>query len=303
MCEPLQIYDALCSFQDKSLYRGSIDLLNALNFTSENEGIYETDGTVDGFRDVFLDLCEKWTDKDLCLIKSSIDEVYFLFQISNENTYIEPSESDDTIARSLFFLCSTLKNAKPSKLNISNLAYAFNKIFPSPVICLFVYGEHMAFATFRRRPQKRDRDLDTLQGPLFVRGISIKNPDIHQSQRLSEWRKQETFAGIIQEILHLGREEEKEMSDQDFFSQCVDLLLQDLPPSYLSKHVDSVQRTIATLSNFFDRNFSSRGTHVKFDISSRIEERILEYKNEIDSQSSENIFRADTVHSSLLFDY
>lgn len=183
------LWMALKAFRDAPLREGAVQLLSKFGLASEH--VIDTDGSLDGFLDMF-GVRQKLTDKEYQNIRKLVRKIVFLFQITQEDVSLSPSSGEDggMFANSVIFIAADI--AYSPYLNqgeLQGIIRSIRKGFPNPVVGLFRYAHRVAFTAVAHRQHKIRSEIDVFFGAGVTEDVRLSNPDWRHKDFLLRWRK------------------------------------------------------------------------------------------------------------------
>lgn len=116
--------------------------------------------------------------------------------------------------QSYLFFAVQLSGEGYARGKLADITRQINRLFPMPVMVLFVYDKKLSVAVINRRRHKRDDNKDVLGKVTLIQNISLENPhrghlDILQSFSLAELKQKYRKEGGIAtfDALHAAWEE------------------------------------------------------------------------------------------------
>jgi len=177
-----RIEQALRDFSSGSLADNARRLLGELGYKSDKT-VELAPNTWDGFREEFIRgdsgfntttaLVEEWQTIDI-LFQLTDEELSSTRSLFQDNT-IKPG-----LMTSYLFFALRLKGSSYPRGKLTQITRQLNRIFPMPVMVLFVYDDQLSIAVINRRQSKRDAEKDVLGKVTIIRDISLTDP--HRGQ-------------------------------------------------------------------------------------------------------------------------
>jgi hypothetical protein len=177
------IAEALKASGNGSLRSNATRLFNTLGYTSEKT-IELTPNTPENFLHEVDQQKRLRKDKALFSKWKSVD---FVFQITGEeikaggsaqiSLQFDPHKKiDNRIIESYLFLAIKLRKGHYTRTDLSTITREINKLFPMPVLILFLNGETLTLSVINRRLHKRDKSRDVLEKVTLVKDIRFAAP-------------------------------------------------------------------------------------------------------------------------------
>lgn len=169
----IEIQEALTEIAKGKFADSARHLFGVLGYASERR-IDIVPNTAQGFADQFGAVNP---DKALTSEWRSVD---FLFQLTDEeigNRLAFSKEAVDTsIIESYIFLGVRLTGKQYTRTRLANVAREINKLFPMPVMILFLHGDSISLAVIDRELNKRDSTRDVLRKVTLIKDVRLENP-------------------------------------------------------------------------------------------------------------------------------
>lgn len=83
---------------------------------------------------------------------------------------------NNTIIESYLFFALTLKRTGYTRTQLAGITREINKLFPMPVMLLFLHGQTMTLGVVNRRLHKMDESKDVLEKVTLIKDIDLKAP-------------------------------------------------------------------------------------------------------------------------------
>ncbi|MCH8290317.1 Eco57I restriction-modification methylase domain-containing protein [Candidatus Poribacteria bacterium] len=162
--------------------QNAVHLLDVLGYRSDKQ-IDLDSNRPDAFFEVY-DPAEKLNrEKALSTDWNSID---LLFQLTGDELTLtnqlgwlfDPSVKrvDNTIIESYLFFALRLRGSVYNRTELSQITREINKLFPMPVMLLFLHGRTLTLSIINRRLHKRDESRDVLEKVTLIKDIDYANP-------------------------------------------------------------------------------------------------------------------------------
>ena len=177
---------SVISFSKSSLRDNAINLFKSLGYNTNKDLCLEVN-TFEGFEEDFLEE-SKGFNKEKALSKEW-EKVELLFQLTNEevefsNTtgqqyfIIKKSATEEvkSTIKSLLFFAIELGKKTYSSRELSDISREINKVFLTPIILIFKYGDYITLSLIDRRINKNDETKDVLEKVTLIKDINIINP-------------------------------------------------------------------------------------------------------------------------------
>ena len=177
------IAEALKAFGNGSLRSNATRLFNTLGYTSEKT-IELSPNTPESFLNEIDQHNRLRKDRALFSRWKGVD---FVFQITGEEIKAGGSDQfslqfdahkkiDNRIFESYIFLAIKLRKGHYTRTDLSTITREINKLFPMPVLILFLNGETLTLSVINRRLHKRDQSKDVLEKVTLIKDIRFANP-------------------------------------------------------------------------------------------------------------------------------
>ena len=178
------IQNALAVFNPEKLRASAIDLLATLGYSSDR-----FPGLPDNSPDTFVATIEELSGKEFNQEKALVDQweaADILFQMQDSDIrqagsgQLELFDSsgifDGKAMESYVFATIHLRNPQYTRTDLAQITRTVNRLFPMPVIILFVHGETVTMAIIERRLNKKDSNKDVLEKVTQIKDIRLRNP-------------------------------------------------------------------------------------------------------------------------------
>lgn len=209
------VQSAVKAFSTTALAKASIQLLDALGYSSEKSADLGSDA------ETFLSSIEQFKPELGEINRAKVKAVQwkscvFLFQLTNDEIPSlaigqTPLGADSKLARSqiesFVFLAIELKSDRWSRGDFAGITREINRRFPMPAIVLFRHGEQLSLAVIDRRVNLRDSSRDVIDSRITViKDVRVANPhrahvDILASlalENLGEKRRPSNFGALYE---------------------------------------------------------------------------------------------------------
>jgi hypothetical protein len=186
---------AIKQFSSSSLRDNCINLFSLLGYNTTRQGMLESN-TFQGFEDAFLE-DDQGFDKVKAL-SMEWEKVELLFQLTEEEMDFSnnplakeikfkklETEDDKVVINSYLFFAIELSKETYTSRQLSQVTREINRIFPMPVMIMFLYGSNVTMSVIDRRLNKKDREKDVLVKVVLIKDININNPHRGQIDILS----------------------------------------------------------------------------------------------------------------------
>jgi len=179
----LAIAESLKAFGKGSLRANATQLFSTLGYTSDKT-IELTPNTPENFLHEVDQQKRLRKDKALFSRWKGVD---FVFQITGEEIKAGGSSQsslqfdahqkiDNRIFESYLFLAIKLRKGHYTRTDLSTITREINKLFPMPVLILFLNGDTLTLSVINRRLHKRDKSKDVLEKVTLIKDIRFANP-------------------------------------------------------------------------------------------------------------------------------
>ena len=200
-------------FQTLELRPAALALLDSLGYASEKT--MELDGSPAAFLEQFNQNPEATRFNAEKALSKDWKEIQLLFQLTDQELasqvdLFEDNAVKQSLMTSYLFFAVKLSGEGYARGKLAQIARQINRLFPMPVMVLFVYDEKLSIAVINRRRNKRDTDKDVLGKVTLIQDICLETPhrghlDILESFAVSELRKKHTVSSF--DTLHAAWEE------------------------------------------------------------------------------------------------
>jgi hypothetical protein len=211
------IEQKLNDFQTLELRSAALELLNTLGYSSPKT--MELDGSPEAFLEQFNQNSEATRFSEEKALSSDWKEIQLLFQLTDQelNDQVDLFQENDvkqSLMTSYLFFAVELKGEEYARGTLAKITRQLNRLFPMPVMVLFVYDSTVSFAVINRRRNKRDESKDVLGKVTLIQNVSLDAPhrghlDILKSFALTELQVKHKKEGGIRSFdqLHTAWEE------------------------------------------------------------------------------------------------
>lgn len=175
-----QIQQALTDFSTAHLRESALRLLAALG--------YQSDKTmpIDGADpQIFLQMLEEVAPESGFDRKKALFDEWLaadlLFQLTDDElgstrNLFQTNEVKAGLMASYLFFVVRLKGQSYPRGKLAQITRQLNRVFPMPVMVLFVYAGKLSIAIINRRRHKRDSEKDVLGKVSLIQDIDLKKP-------------------------------------------------------------------------------------------------------------------------------
>jgi len=175
----LDIRKQLQAFQKGDLRDNALALLNTLGYISEKT--MELDGSPAAFLGQFNQRPDATRFSEEKARSKDWKEIQLLFQLTDQELSGQVDLfQDNAVAPSLMssylFFAVQLSGKDYARGKLADITRQINRLFPMPVMVLFVYDEKLSIAVINRRRNKRDDSKDVLGKVTLIQNISLENP-------------------------------------------------------------------------------------------------------------------------------
>ncbi len=118
-------------------------------------------------------LVKDWRFVDL-LFQLTKDEITGSNQL--RISFGDSSRVDNTIIESYLFFAIALKSNTYTRTQLAGITREINKLFPMPVMLVFLYGQTLTLSMINRRLHKRDESKDVLEKVTLIKDIALASP-------------------------------------------------------------------------------------------------------------------------------
>jgi len=151
------IQKAIGSFADSSPTDAGLALFSSLGYSTKRRTSLR-EPTPSCFVDTYTSATDRFSEK-----RASLEEWTYadlLFQLTKEELrtqglLFDNNRVDDTIMESYLFFAIKLREAHYSRTKLAKITREVNKLFPMPVMVLFVHGESISISIIDRRLNKK----------------------------------------------------------------------------------------------------------------------------------------------------
>lgn len=200
-----QIEQKLKNFSATGLRLGALELLELLGY--ESDKTLELDGSPEPFLEQFNQHPETTRFSKEKALVNEWEEIQLLFQLTDQelsgqlDLFAENTVRQSLMTSYLFFAVH-LKDGDYARGKLADITRQLNRLFPMPVMVLFVYDRKLSIAVINRRRHKRDADKDVLGKVALIQNINLDNPhrghlDILASFALPDLAGKPAFAVLI----------------------------------------------------------------------------------------------------------
>ena len=178
-----KIQNSINDFKNVNLFEAGINLFQTLGYNTQRQSRLDN-RTFEGFYNDFIDGndnipdVEKFKQKALTSDWQSIEMLFQLTEseMSSQGTLFDTGKVDNTIIEAYLFFAIELKGTEYNRTKLSDITRYINRVFPMPVMVLFMYGGQLTLSVIKRRLHKRDESRDVLKKVTLIKDINIKNP-------------------------------------------------------------------------------------------------------------------------------
>jgi adenine-specific DNA-methyltransferase len=169
----------LKQFKTQELRSAALGLLGELGYSSPKT--IELDGSPEAFLEQFNQNPEATRfSEDKALFKDW-KQIQLLFQLtdqelSNQVDLFQENNVKQSLMSSYLFFAVELKGKEYARGKLADITRQLNRLFPMPVMVLFVYDKKLTIAVINRRRHKRDDSKDVLGKVTLIQNISLENP-------------------------------------------------------------------------------------------------------------------------------
>ena len=178
-----KIQNSINDFKNVNLFEAGINLFQTLGYNTQRQSRLDN-RTFEGFYNDFIDGndnipdVEKFKQKALTSDWQSIEMLFQLTEseMSSQGTLFDTGKVDNTIIEAYLFFAIELKGTEYNRTKLSDITRYINRVFPMPVMVLFMYGGQLTLSVIKRRLHKRDESRDVLKKVTLIKDIKIKKP-------------------------------------------------------------------------------------------------------------------------------
>jgi adenine-specific DNA-methyltransferase len=177
-----EIQEALSRFASGNLLANATHLLDVIGYRSTKAEKLEPNNLT-GFREQLDPQRQLNTADALADEWQSVDFVFQLTDVEVRNASLQTSfvfESSGVYDRahieSYLFFAIRLRGTGYTRMQLARATRAINKLFPMPVMVLFLYDELITLAVIRRRLNLRDESRDVLGKVTLIKDITYADP-------------------------------------------------------------------------------------------------------------------------------
>lgn len=174
----LAIKQAIIDFSKSPSYQASIGLFKTLGYNIERQNPLPHKN-YDDFKDSFLG-SDSLFNEEKAFVKEwkSIDLLFQLTadEVSNQRSLFNTKQVDNTIIETYLFFSIELKKAEYNRTQLAQITREINKVFPMPVLIVFMHGESITLSVINRRLNKKDAQKDVLEKVTVIKDISATSP-------------------------------------------------------------------------------------------------------------------------------
>jgi hypothetical protein len=212
-----ELQNKLAAFQTLELRPAALGLLDDLGYSSDKT--IELDGSPAAFLEQFNQDPERTRFSEEKALSKDWKQIQLLFQLtdqelSNQVDLFQENDVKQSLMQSYLFFAVELTGQDYARGKLADITRQLNRLFPMPVMVLFVYDAKLSVAVINRRRHKRDDSKDVLGKVTLIQNISLENPhrghlDILQSFSLDELKQKHKKEGGIAtfDALHKAWEE------------------------------------------------------------------------------------------------
>lgn len=138
--------------------------------------------TAQSFLNSFVD--ERSFNRETALVKDW-RFVDLLFQLTKDEitgsnqlriSFGDSSRVDNTIIESYLFFAIALIGNTYTRTQLAGITREINKLFPMPVMLVFLHGQTLTLSIINRRLHKRDESKDVLEKVTLIKDIAFASP-------------------------------------------------------------------------------------------------------------------------------
>ncbi len=188
------ILNTLAGFNPDELRASAIDLLNTLGYASEKQPDLPN-ANPETFISTVEDLSGQTLNRDKALVSEWV-AAELLFQLTDDdiriasNGQLELFESSGVFngraMESYVFAAIRLRNSQYTRTDLAQITRSVNRLFPMPVIILFVHGDSLTLSIIERRLNKRETGKDVLEKVTQIKDIRLRNPHRAHTEILND---------------------------------------------------------------------------------------------------------------------
>ncbi len=172
------IEDALKRFASGTPRDCACSLLNVLGYESDKTFDIEPN-TWQGFKDYFITADSSFSPNSAMVSEWKSIEIIFQFtdeELSNTRSLFQSKEIQQGLMASYLFFAIQLKGVRYPRTKLAQITRQLNRVFPMPVMVLFIYDDKLSIAIINRRQNKRDADKDVLGKVSLIQEINLTKP-------------------------------------------------------------------------------------------------------------------------------
>lgn len=175
------IEESLRSFAVGNLADNARSLFATLGYRVDKTTSLETP-TAQSFLDSFAE--ERSFNRETALVKDW-QFVDLLFQLTKDEitgsnqlriAFGDSSRVDNTIIESYLFFAIALERNTYTRTELAGITREINKLFPMPVMVVFLHGQALTLSIIDRRLNKRDESKDVLRKVTLIKDIAFASP-------------------------------------------------------------------------------------------------------------------------------
>ncbi len=187
------ILNTLAVFSPDKLRASAVDLLNTLGYRSDRFPTLPNN-TPETFIATIEQLSGHTINREKALVEEW-EQAHILFQMQDSDIrqaggQLELFEStgnfDGKVIESYVFAAVRLRNPHYTRTALAQITRAVNRLFPMPVIILFVHGDTLTLAIIERRLNKQDSNRDVLEKVTQIKDIRLRNPHRAHTEILND---------------------------------------------------------------------------------------------------------------------
>jgi len=176
-----RVQDSLKAFSHEPVYPAALSLFRSLGYQSQKQ-LQLSPNTAENFLSQFDQAGRIKPEQAQIREWQSVD---FLFQLTgdeiqasakNLSLFESNKKVNNQLIQSYLFFAIRLKNSYYNRSDLAAITRAVNRIFPMPVLILFVHGPTLTLSIINRRLHKWDESKDVLEKVTLIKDIQFSKP-------------------------------------------------------------------------------------------------------------------------------
>jgi len=179
MTDLREVQERVKAIKTGDLRSNTISLLKSLGYASNKT--MELSGSPSAFLEQFNQHPDSTRFSEEKALSKDWKEIQLLFQLtdqelSNQVDLFQDNDIKQSLMTSYLFFAVQLSGKDYARGKLAQITRQLNRLFPMPVMVLFVYDAKLSIAVINRRRNKRDESKDVLGKVTLIQNISLENP-------------------------------------------------------------------------------------------------------------------------------